>query len=715
MLRDAHAGFVTATMALAYSLSTSALIFTGPIQKFLGIGVAAALTTAFVSALVTSFGSGFTIAIAGPSSTVAAALAVTIATLDPLLARMPDQNAVALVLVVLAMTTLGAGAAMVFIGFGRLGRVVRYVPYPVIAGFMAASGWFLASGAIAIATQTPFTLASATALIRPDKATELGATFAWAAVLALATARIKNPTLTPVLLVGVVLAVNGAVAWLGVSRGDPRLGGLFFDVRSPAIDYPPFLPSLLSRVDWLAIPSLGPSMLAVILVTVFTVLLGFSGLETALDTDGDFDRELKVQGAANILVGLGGGFIGTISTGATAAARLAGARGRVCGYVTALVCFAVLFGGITLVNVIPRFVVGGLQLMLGMQALWRWCIASRGKMPLSEWLLVLGVTGIAIGVGFVPSILCGIVGGCVIYAFDVSRINVIRGIHGIDERASPLVRSDEESRALAAHGASAKIVELGGYLFFGSAYQLLARLRDLVASGALGMVVLDFTAVTGADFSTAAVLRRLEALARAKSVALVLAGLRPDVARVLRDAAIGGAPAVVFADRNAALEHAERFVLASAGTPTPETIPFMAWLERGLGHPDLARALVPFLERADVPAGDYLCRQGEPTDTLIFIERGRVAVMVKSGVDETCVRVFGPRTIAGEQGFILRQPRAASLKVEVNARIWSLPRHAFVELTEKNPGIVIALMRDILRLQSERLNFATRRNVVLAS
>ena len=139
-----------------------------------------------------------------------------------------------------------------------------------------------------------------------------------------------------------------------------------------------------------------------------------------------------------------------------------------------------------------------------------------------------------------------------------------------------------------------------------------------------------------------------------------------------------------------------------------------AWLARSLGGRDFAEALVPLLQRADVPAGTYLCRQGEPTDTLIYIETGRVGVMIGSGESEMAVRIFGPHTVAGEQGFILRQPRSASLKVEEDARVWSLPRSAYDQLMHSNADLVIALMRDIVRVQSERLSFATRQAAALA-
>jgi SulP family sulfate permease len=43
----------------------------------------------------------------------------------------------------------------------RLVRWVRFIPYPVIAGFLAASGWLLMTGGIEVVTQANLTLAPA--------------------------------------------------------------------------------------------------------------------------------------------------------------------------------------------------------------------------------------------------------------------------------------------------------------------------------------------------------------------------------------------------------------------------------------------------------------------------------------------------------------------------------------------------------------------------
>ncbi len=66
----------------------------------------------------------------------------------------------------IGMTLATALTGVVLWGLGRfrLGALVRFVPFPVIGGFLAASGWLLVTGGVEVITGrdiTPATIASA--------------------------------------------------------------------------------------------------------------------------------------------------------------------------------------------------------------------------------------------------------------------------------------------------------------------------------------------------------------------------------------------------------------------------------------------------------------------------------------------------------------------------------------------------------------------------
>jgi SulP family sulfate permease len=133
------------------------------------------------------------------------------------------------------------------------------------------------------------------------------------------------------------------------------------------------------------------------------------------------------------------------------------------------------------------------------------------------------------------------------------------------------------------------------------------------------------------------------------------------------------------------------------------------WLEDVVGVRTVAEELFGRMTPAPRSADGYLCRQGDPTDSLIFIERGPVSVILERQEQSALrVRVFGDHTLVGEAGFFLEAPRSASLRATDDAIAWALDRPAFDEFMQRRPEQALALTIHVIRLQSERLTFANR-------
>ena len=145
-LRNVGAGLIASLLLLASAFSNGALIFTGPLQPFLGQGVAAALITTAVTTIFVALTSNFPSAIAGPVGNTAALLAAMMVTLAPVLSGLPPDQALGLVVAGLGGAALLTGLALFALGWKRLGKLIRFVPYPVVAGFLAATGWLIVSG-----------------------------------------------------------------------------------------------------------------------------------------------------------------------------------------------------------------------------------------------------------------------------------------------------------------------------------------------------------------------------------------------------------------------------------------------------------------------------------------------------------------------------------------------------------------------------------------
>ena len=708
VVRNVGAGLIASSLSLAYCFSYGALIFTGPLQPFLAQGVAAALITAVTTGCLIAWTSGFRLAIAGPDSNTAAPLATMMAALSPALSTASPGDAQALVFAALAAATALTGTFLMFLGWRRLGKLARYLPYPVVAGFLASTGWLLVTSAVRMSTDVPPTLTSLRAFAEPRPGLLLGLAVGWAALLWLLTAKIKNYLTLPALLVAATVATHAGLVLWGASEAAVHDSGLMFRAVSGGQPVVPVLTGSFFAVDWTLLAAIAGSMAAL------TILLNSTSIELATGVEGDLDHELRIQGLANLVSALIGGFVGYVSVSRTLANRAAGATSRLSGTVVGVVALAVLVGGCDAVSFVPRFVLGGLLMQLGGRLLWDWLLRSWSRLPRREWLLVASIVTITAYFGFLYALVFGALAACVIFALDASGTDVIRGQFGLNERSSSLVRSVEEMAILAAHGEAVIVLQLRSYLFFGSAYRVQEHLKALATSRPLQMVIFDFSAVTGIDSSAATSFARIRDLLLAAGIRIAVCGLAPAVARVINAT---GAPSVEIAscaNLDEALEQAENAVLVAHGATTVTHRPLVDWLAAALGNLEYASELVRHLCPAEPAEAGFLCRQGGPTETLLFIERGSVSVLVDRPQGAPMrIRVFGPHTMIGEIGFFLETPRTASLKAEDGTIIWSLGREAFRELASRRPDIVLALLTYIVRIQSERLAFTTRQIAVL--
>ncbi|MDB5395315.1 MAG: putative sulfate transporter conatining a cAMP-binding domain-like [Rhodospirillales bacterium] len=714
LTRDFAAGLVTSSVSLAYCFSFGALIFAGPLQRFLGQGVAAALICSAVTGLVISLKSGFPMSISGPEGNTAALMAAMMASLAPALAAQTDDGALYLALAALAAAGLATGIALYLLGCNRLGRLARFIPYPVVAGFQAASGWVMAAGAIRMSTGVPVKLSTIAAFSGTEAAAMLAVTAAWAWLLWQITVRIKHFLALPVALAIAAFAADLTFKMLE-SSGRPMHAANWMFTATKGMDVAlPMLARGFWHAHWAALLPVSGEIAAAILMAALTIVFTATAIEQAWRTDVDLDDELRVQGLANIASGLAGGLIGHISLNRTILAREAGGTGRITGVVVALVGLAVLSEGLSLVGYVPRFVLAGLLLELGVRLMWRWSVASRGRLTTLEWLLVPAILLVTAWFGVLIGFLVGVLGGCVIFALSVSRVDIVRHGFTLDERPSSLVRSSEEMELIAAHGSEVHILQLASFIFFGSAYHLQERIRTLLSQKSPRMVIFDFSAVSGIDSSAGSSLLRIEEMLRNHGVTHVVVGVSGEIRHVMTDTGALCGGVIGHDSLDVALELGENTLLGVHGLQPADYRPLNDWLADALGGEERAAVLIAALEPAHYADGGHLCRAGDPTDSLLFIERGRVSVEVeRPGHTPIRQRVFGANTLLGEIGFFLDVPRTADLRIDGVATVWALGRAAYERLNRDNPDLTAALLTYTVRIQAERLAFSSRQVAAL--
>ena len=714
LLGDVRGGLVASTTCFAASVGAGAFIYSGALPSLLTVGLSAGLVTTALSAIVLSLTTSFRPVVGAASSITAAPLAAILVSMAPTLARLPPQAAAATIVAFVAVTTAVSGLALFLLGMAKLGNIVRFIPFPIAAGFMGVTGTLLALGAIRFGTGVRVAWAELPNFLNPNAAGLLGLTVGFALLITLVTRRSKHPLALPGLLLAAVVITDAVTYAFGHTIEAPPLVGLFLVPNDPIHFGLQFLLGVPRNAVWGLLTAQLGAIAAYVLLVVMATLLSSTMLETALNVDADYDREFRSQGVACLASSACGGFIGIPSVGATMAGVASGASGRVAGITNGLVMILAAAGAVPLLAYVPRFVIGGLLAHIGFWTVFTWCVKTRSKMPRGEWLVIVGIVAITVWAGLVAAVLAGLIAGCVLFAIDVSRISVVKREYGVDQRASAVVRPSEELAILSSDGHRIRFIELGGMLFFGSAYQIVARVRHLLASNTPDAIVFDLTAVTGCDSSATAVIARMRKMLKREAIRFAVAGASEPVLEQLLLSDCLNTDDATYSATNQALEAAETALLQPRRARDAAPLSIQQWLSQALGGEHLASSLIEQCHCEDHAPGDYLCREGEPTDTLLFIETGRVGVMIGPPGVERCVRIFGPHTIAGEYGFVLGLPRTASLKVELPTRVWLLGRDRFGAIQRDQPDVAFALLRDIVRQQSERLAFSTRQSAMLA-
>src|ERR1700729_373229 len=189
VLGGTAASVLTVTFGLSYSL----LIFGGPLAPFLSYGVAATFVSSAVLAAVVALGSSFPFAIAGPESSTAAMTGILASSLvERIVAVNPTASLLPPVLITLGLATMLTGVVLCGFGVSRMGRAIRYVPYPVVGGFLGATGCLILLGAIRVITGERLQFATLDRFANVLTLSELAAACAMALILYLTWHRSRN-------------------------------------------------------------------------------------------------------------------------------------------------------------------------------------------------------------------------------------------------------------------------------------------------------------------------------------------------------------------------------------------------------------------------------------------------------------------------------------------------------------------------------------------
>ncbi len=712
VLRDAASGVVSALVTIAYCISFSALIFHGGLEGGLGLGLTALLMGSAVTGIIVALNTTLPPADAGPDTPAVAVMSVLAATVGATIMAQgsSSERAVEHVLLAISLSTLLTGVMLFALGAFRLGPSLRFVPYPVIGGFLAASGWLLLAGAAQVVTGNAPDLEAIDTYGTPNNGIKLVIAVGFAVAVLIVRRNVSSFFVLPAVFLLATVFLGTILHLLGLAREDHWFlgGGLSSQFWWPA-SY-----AFAANTEWWVIFSAAAEISAVCGVTAIALLLDVSSLEVARGKSADLDREFRTNGLANAMAAMIGGAAGNLSLQSSILIEEAGGATRLSGVCAALTIVLVLVSGLDVSAFVPTPVLGGLLIYLGILILLQALTRLPARRSWTDAALSLAIMLVIIWFGYLVGVVVGIAGACLMFAFSYSRVGVVRRHLTRSEFASNVQRSLTQSEALRQSGNAIHIFWLSGFIFFGSSnrvFEFIRRVIDEQIEPPVRFIVLDCKGVPGFDTSAGLSIVKLRNHCDRHGVALVFAGLELQVKRALDQAGIVTRDKIhkIFPNRNDALEWCEEQLLGTIDSDLHKEGNFEAWLVNEVG-PEFDCSLIQiFFKRNEFKAGTVLYEQGQPSDTIDLIASGRVAIVVNSGEGPALnLRCMTGNTVIGEMGFFRARPRAASVVAERDGVVYTLTRESFNRLLDDEPAHGAAFMAFIIRVLADRIDFANR-------
>ncbi len=448
------AGIVALPLALAFGVQS-------------GLGASAGLYGAMILGLFAAIFGGTNTQISGPTGpmTIVSAAVVSIA-----VARYGSIDEAWGIIV---LTFLLAGVFQIVFGLLKIGKYIKYIPYPVLSGFMSGIGIII----------IVFQLFPVLGLASPGKIVKVFTELPNA---------ISNRNYTSIFLaIGTVLIIyvfpkftkhvpSTLVALLVIS-----LGSFLFALDTPLIgEMPTGLPSMkISSLSQLSLSDIGLIFMPAI------TLAGLGSIDSLLTsvvadnitrTKHKSNKELIGQGIGNIASSLFGGIPGAGATMRTVVNVKSGGTTKLSGVIHALLLFLIVLGLGRYVAYIPLAALAGILITVGIAIIDTKGLKNIFNISRSDALILITVLLLTVFVDLLQAVGIGMVIASLIFmrkASDMVEANT--SLSKVDRYDKEVAWKDEENLSLNKNHVYIK--RFDGPIFFGVTAKILERINKIPA------------------------------------------------------------------------------------------------------------------------------------------------------------------------------------------------------------------------------------------
>jgi len=590
------------------------------------------------------------------------------------------------------LTIAAAGVIQLLIGILELGYLIKFIPYPVVSGFMTGSAILM------ILSQSQVVMGGDVALTMRQGAwiPAVTAAVTMAGMIWLPRWIKQIPGTALGLIAGTLAFHLFSVMQSGPSPANwvvgtlPPVSSIHFGLDMFAIH----------QFPWLLI--LGSALALAVLASLDTLLTSVVA-DVSTGARHSARKELMGQGVGHLLASVSGGMAGAGTTGATLVAIESGGRywaGLVAGISFILL---ILFMG-PVASILPISVFAGIILHVAIFSMLDKDIVLWLKTPQArmDGLIALAVTGVTVFYDLMVAVGLGVALAAVEFIRAQMQSAVVHRRWNLDNRTSLRRRPTSACRALGKKPDSIIGYDLKGTLFFGTT----DRLFD-VMSGDLKRakyIILDMRRVSQVDLTAIRLIEHMSGMMRERGGELILAHIPKSMGLVKREGHRHerivpyhvNVRLRAFSDSDSALEYAEDHVLEAIGDQDVHGSPCVELINSELlaeFRKDEIAALAPFFHTLEVSAGDYLFRCGDQGEELFVILSGDVEILLPySKRRRLRLAKFGPGMTVGEIAFLEPGKRTSDARATEDCKLAVLKHDALKRLCRKHHELGMRLL-----------------------
>jgi SulP family sulfate permease len=593
----------------------------------------------------------------------------------------------------LALTALLSALLQVVYGLLRGGRLIKYIPYPVVSGYLSGVGLIIALGQLPKLLGLPKGTHLGEGMLSPElwKWPGIVVGVVTMAIMVLA------PSVTKKVPAAILGLLGGIGAYFAMGLLKPEL--LTVEANPLVIGTiqasGSFLSAVAGRFDSILEISAADIKLVAYAALALSALLSIDTLKTCVVLDAltrsrhDSNRELFGQGIGNLSAFFAGGMPGAGTMGATLVNVTSGGRRRPSSVLEGVFVIVAILGLGTYIAWVPIGALAGILLIVAFRMFdWKAFHLLQHRETRFDFAVIAAVVLVAETIGLIAASATGVGLAILLFIRDQIRGSVLRRRATLKEVSSKTHRLESEREVLAEHGDMAATFDLQGNLFFGTTDQLFNELEPDLRTRR--WLLLDMRRVQSMDYTAAHLFGQMQSRLVERGGGLLFSGMpsslpsRQDIHRYLESVGLLGRQETgirIFETRDEALEWMENQILAAAGWTGSDEVHALDLGEFELLEELDSKVLAELrscVHERSVKAGEKVFGRGDEGDEVFLIRRGEVRVLLPlKGGKRHHLATFHRGDFFGEMAFLDRGRRSADAEAKSDCELYVLSRREF--------------------------------------